>query len=439
MTLGEPLEQQSPRREQLAAMNQRAAVIESQQAAQRSPDARVSLGVAGEHVVQQRVELRPLDVPRILERDPGPHPDHVAERPEADPLPEARSLPAMPEHGRCQTVDILLELPAKTGLAEPGLSDDRDERQSGARFEHAVERSPEDVEFRGPPHEGKFELRPLGTADGGHDPHRAPRLNRDRLALDQMGPGVLVDDRTLGRQPGDVVDQHGARLRDRLKPRRRVHRVSLNHSLVDGGYVHRGLAGQNADPEPEVETEPVPEAGYGGHQIERGPHRPLGIVLPRYRRAPGGHHAVALVLADRAAVRGGDPAGGGVVRAHELANILRIVALAEGREAGEIAEQNRDQAALDRRQIEHGRPAGRPRAVRARALRALAISGGRPRAATAGIAAPHSRQNRWSGWLVSVPHAGQWSACGVPHWPQNFAPAGTSAAQLWHVWLIAGR
>ena len=65
-----------------------------------------------------------------------------------------------------------------------------------------------------------------------------------------------------------------------------------------------------------------------------------------------------------------------------------------------------------------------------------AISGGAPRPAIGGIAAPHSRQNLWPGWLVSVPHAGQWSACGAPHWPQNFAPGGTSAEQLWHVELI---
>ena len=66
------------------------------------------------------------------------------------------------------------------------------------------------------------------------------------------------------------------------------------------------------------------------------------------------------------------------------------------------------------------------------------MSGGAARPAIGGIAAPHSKQNRCPGCLVSAPHAGQWSACGAPQWPQNFAPDGTSAEQLWHVELKPG-
>ena len=50
------------------------------------------------------------------------------------------------------------------------------------------------------------------TGAGDH-PQRGPRVHRLLAPLDLVHAGVLVGDRRLGRPPGDVVDQHGPRLR----------------------------------------------------------------------------------------------------------------------------------------------------------------------------------------------------------------------------------
>src|SRR2546421_9483 len=69
------------------------------------------------------------------------------------------------------------------------------------------------------------------------------------------------------------------------------------------GPRHGGLAGQHAGSSPQLRhTDLVAERVDGGHEIERRPHRPLGVVLGRYRSAPDRHDGVPDELLHRAAV-----------------------------------------------------------------------------------------------------------------------------------------
>ena len=82
------------------------------------------------------------------------------------------------------------------------------------------------------------------------------------------------------------------------------------------------------------------------HQVERRPDRAFGVVLVGDRRTPDGHHRVADELLDRAAVALDDVAGEVEVAGQQLPGLLRVAALRERREADEVGEQDRHEAAL---------------------------------------------------------------------------------------------
>ena len=86
--------------------------------------------------------------------------------------------------------------------------------------------------------------------------------------------------------------------------------------------------------------------GDGRDELEAGPHGPLGVVLLRDRGAPDRHDGVADELLDDAAVAADDRPGELEVAREELADLLGVALLREGREADEVAEQHRDVAQL---------------------------------------------------------------------------------------------
>ena len=94
-----------------------------------------------------------------------------------------------------------------------------------------------------------------------------------------------------------------------------------------------------------------PSAATAGDELERGPHRPLGVVLLRDRRAPDGHHGVADELLDRAAVALDHRPRAVEVAREQLAHLLRVARLRQRREADQVGEQHRDQAALGDRGV----------------------------------------------------------------------------------------
>jgi hypothetical protein len=79
--------------------------------------------------------------------------------------------------------------------------------------------------------------------------------------------------------------------------------------------------------------------------VERGAHRPQGVVLVQLGDAEDGHHLVADELLDRALVAlDGHPQGIEEAGLH-LAQDLRIEALTELRGADQVGEQDRHPAA----------------------------------------------------------------------------------------------
>ena len=135
-----------------------------------------------------------------------------------------------------------------------------------------------------------------------------------------------------------------------------VDEVARDHALVRGADRDRGLAGQDAGPG----LDRRPERADRVDELERGPDGALGVVLVGGRRAPHGHDRVADELLDRAAVAADDVARQVEVAGQQLAGVLGVAALGERREADEVGEQDRDEAALgDRACVRRGRPAAR--------------------------------------------------------------------------------
>jgi hypothetical protein len=81
-------------------------------------------------------------------------------------------------------------------------------------------------------------------------------------------------------------------------------------------------------------------------ELERGANRPLGVVLTSDRRAPDGHDRVADELLDGAPVALDDGACGVEVARLQVADVLEVAALREGRVADEVREEDGDEATL---------------------------------------------------------------------------------------------
>ena len=89
-----------------------------------------------------------------------------------------------------------------------------------------------------------------------------------------------------------------------------------------------------------------PERPHRVDELEGRPDGALGVVLARGRRAPDGHHRVADELLDGPAVAGDDLAWRGRSSGSGSRGPPRVALLGERREADEVGEQDRDQAAL---------------------------------------------------------------------------------------------
>ena len=115
---------------------------------------------------------------------------------------------------------------------------------------------------------------------------------------------------------------------------------------------HQGLAGVDADADLDRLTA---DAGQGVDLVDQpqgGAHRPLGVVLVQGRYTKDRDHRVADVLLDDPAVGLDDATCRRVVAPQHRIDEFGVVALGDGGEADEIAEECRDGAAL----LEPARP-----------------------------------------------------------------------------------
>ncbi len=204
----------------------------------------------------------------------------------------------MPEDVVCEAVDVLLELPRQARLADPCETRDRDDL--GLPFVgRAVEEFLDEAQLPVTADERRLEARRAQRSlCSGHHAQRSIERHRLGLALQLVAARVLVGDRRLRGAFRRLADQHRARLGRGLNSRRRVDHVARDHALPLGAERDGGLTREYAG----TCLEPGAELGHSRDQVERGTHRPLGVVLVCDRSAPDGHHRVADELLDRAAV-----------------------------------------------------------------------------------------------------------------------------------------
>ena len=174
-----------------------------------------------------------------------------------------------------------------------------------------------------------------------------------------------------GRPLRGLTHQHGAGLRHRLQAAGGVDEVAGDQALIRGA--DRSTAASPVRT-PGARLHPGTQGAHGVDQVQRRAHGPLGVVLVGGRRAPHGHHGVADELLHGPAVPADDLRGHLEVAVQRRPDVLRVARFGERREAHEVGEEHRDQAAFGRRGRDRRgrrRRAGRGAAAAASAVRAV--------------------------------------------------------------------
>jgi hypothetical protein len=240
------------------------------------------------------------------------------------------------------SVDLGDELGYEPRLPDPGRADDR-HQPALTPVGACRQLVSQECELARPPDERRVPAagEGIGTCDrlqhtpcldGGALPLRSHRIERHE-------PRGVADEPLRDR-----ADQNLAAAGRLLQALRGVDRVA-------GGECRRIVArhhftGVDSDPDPELGYLARFERGiqpvHGPLHVERGPHGPQRVVLVCAREAEHGHHCVADELLHRAAVAlDGDPHLL-VPPAEELAQRLRVEALAEHGRVGQVAEEDAD-------------------------------------------------------------------------------------------------
>ena len=160
---------------------------------------------------------------------------------------------------------------------------------------------------------------------------------------------------------------------ERIQPGGQVHRVAGDRVLGRGAareYGRHHFAAGDADVQLERVCERVAQLRGTRVQVERGAHRPLGVVAVGNRCAEHRQHAVAGMVDDAAAVGGDGAIGERVEAVQQRLHVLGIHAGAQRGVAGDIGEQNGGLAALAGRRGRRSLRAGPPTAHHPQRLRA---------------------------------------------------------------------
>ena len=164
------------------------------------------------------------------------------------------------------------------------------------------------------------------------------------------GPSGFSSNAPPSSRRVDSAITTAARLGQRLQPRRQIGRVAddrlfLRRALSDEIADHDD-AGRDADADLQLLLRPRFELRDDGGDVEAGPDRPLGVVLVGARKAEIGQHAVAHEFGDEAVVARDRARTGVLIGANDLAHVLGIEPRRQRGRADEIAEHDRELAAL---------------------------------------------------------------------------------------------
>ncbi len=181
---------------------------------------------------------------------------------------------------------------------------------------------------------------PAPAAAVAGDPHRPEHLHRFRLALEFVGAGVLVVDRSLGEVTRGLPHVHRAGFGDRLESGCRVDDVADHEA---GGVASRSdarLTGEHAGTSPQVgDAEFFPESAHAVHEVEGGPHGPLGVVFAGDGCPPEGEDGVADELVDLTTESRHHVLGDVEVAHEHRPDFLGVVLFGEGGEPDEVDEE----------------------------------------------------------------------------------------------------
>ena len=319
---------------------------------------RPRLHVAGLAEQRRQAGLEPLALGRLLDHgrdrvgqlgrdrgrvveleDAGLGLEDLPEGPEADALPVRQAMALTPGDQLGLGVDELPELADQPALADPGLAADCDHPHRGFVPGPGVA-APELAQLGLPAQErggrGLVDGDPEPAAGRSGDPYR----QRLGLALDPDRGQRLVVEQPPGGPVGRLADQDAPDRRHPLQAGGGVDHVA-DHALalVAVGGDHR-LAG--VDPDPDAEGQ-LPGRLQDGQPAADGPFR---VVLVGRGGAEHGHHPVADELVQGAPEPLDLPAEPGMVGAEQRPNVLGVGLVGAGGEAGQVAEQHRDDPAL---------------------------------------------------------------------------------------------
>jgi hypothetical protein len=256
--------------------------------------------------------------------------------------------------------DEALGLGREAGLAQAGLAGDHHD-PGLAPVGDLGEPAGHPGQLGVPPDERRLVAQARPGARGVQQPEQLVRLDRFALALQPQRPQPPPGGDVPAARRGALARVDGADGGRVGQPGRGVHRVADDRVLQSGLYPRDHLAGVEPDAQPErgaAAALVVQHPAYRPLHRQGGPHRALGVVLVRDRRAEHGHDPVAGQLVHVPA-EGLDRTGkGGQDAVGHRAHPLRVVHLRPRREVGQVAEQHGHHPPLGRGQGGGGRQRG---------------------------------------------------------------------------------
>ena len=316
-------------------------------------DEPIPLGLVLGERLDHRVELLLRRRGVVGLEDPGVRLDDLAERPEAHALAVREGAALPPGDDLLVGVGDLEQLGDEAALADAGHADERDELRRLLRA-RPRQRVGEEVALALPPDERRPQLLLDVAAEARAGADRLPHLDRLGFPLRLDRRRVAVVDRVARGAVRPFADEDPVDRRRALQPRGRVDDVAGDHRVALAGLRSERderLAGVDGGADLQLLADRVADR-------ERRPHRALGVVLVRDRRAEDGHHRVADELLDRAAVPLELGAELRVVGGERRADVLRVEPFGAARRAHEVGEEDRHDLPLFAR--------GRARPARAR-------------------------------------------------------------------------